>query len=113
VIKQEIPKRAGQSTDSAEELKGLISVLEKGVVTTETLQHLAVFCVEHSVPEHGSAHSSATSSMSSVLSPISMNLECLPATQGDIWSKDRNFTRMFNGLVTLLKPQLVSSNTRW
>ncbi|KAF7965882.1 hypothetical protein HWV62_32610 [Athelia sp. TMB] len=98
------PLKAIEPYDRTQELRGFITALEQGQVTIRVLQKVALLCIENPVADP----SSPTSPFSTPASPSPFEARKIPPLHADIWTKDKNFERLFNALVTFLDPSRVS-----
>lgn len=102
VIKQSATRKAEKSDDRQQELDNYIAALERGEASPQLLQELARFCVEAHVLE-SIVHSADASAMSSP-SPMTQKSS---SSSGDIWDKDKNFSRLWKALLKFLELTLV------
>lgn len=110
MVERGTPLKAIEPSDRVQELRGYITALEQGEVSVRTLQKLALLCIENPVPEPTSP--SLSHGYPSSPSPFSTASRSVPSLHDDMWSKDKNFERMFNGLIKFLDPSLVSCFSR-
>ena len=105
VVEHGTPLKGVEPSDRVQELESFIVALEQRPVAVRTLQKLALLCIENPVVDPTSPSTANFSSPSS-LSPFSNRP--IPSLHSDMWTKDKNFERLFNGLIACLEPSRVS-----
>ena len=105
VVEHGTPLKGVEPSDRVQELENFIVALEQRPVAVRTLQKLALLCMENPVVGPTSPSIANFSSPSS-LSPFSNRP--IPSLYSDMWTKDKNFERLFNSLIAFLEPSRVS-----
>lgn len=113
VIQQSSPLKAVQASDRVAELVQYISALESGSADARTLQKLALLCVENPIKDPLSP-SGSNGEFSDPVSPtpFSGNVRSVPSLHKDLWTEDKHFDRLFDGLMRLLTPTRVRPSSR-
>jgi CLIP-associating protein 1/2 len=89
-----------------QELSGYISRMDEGRTDIEMLQRLSLFCDENPAMDAGSPPVSPFGHPASP-SPFTEGLGSPSLLQTELWTKDKNFERLFNGLIKFLDPAKV------
>ena len=106
VFNQRNPLFASSAGDATAELQGYIMALDQGTGNVSTLKNLASFCVAHPSVDAISPLSSSLS-MPASPSPFISSAGLLPSLKPELWSENRNFSRLFNALQKFLSPDKV------
>ena len=106
VFNRRNPLFASNAGDAAAELQGYIVALEQGTGDVSTLKNLAIFCVAHPSVDAISPLSSSLS-MPASPSPFISSAAVLPSLKPELWTENRNFSRLFNALQKFLSPDKV------
>ena len=106
VFNQRTPLLALSVADAATELQRYITALDQGTADVSMLKKLATFCVAHPSVEAISPLSSSLS-MPASPSPFISSALLLPSLKPELWTENRNFTRLFNALQKFLSSDKV------
>jgi len=101
LFNQRTPLLALSAADATTVLQGYITALDQGTVDVSTLKKLATFCVAHPSVDAISPLSSSLS-MPASPSPFISSALLLPSLKPELWTENRNFTRLFNALQKFL-----------
>src|SRR5436190_8119141 len=92
VIQHGTPLKGVRPSERIQELQGYITTLESGEAGKQTLQKLALLCIENPAAE---LSSSPQGTEFSTPSPFVPPARAVPSLKDDMWAKDKNFDRMF------------------
>ena len=106
VVEHGTPLKGVEASDRVQELESFIAALEQRPVAVRTLQKLALLCVENPVVDPTSL---STAKFSAPSSPSPFSNRPFVSLHSDMWTKDRNFERLFNNLIAFLEPSRVST----
>jgi CLIP-associating protein 1/2 len=104
VVEHGTPLKGVEPLDRIKELQSFIVALEQHPVSIRVLQKLALLCIENPVIDPSSPVSSAFSAPSS---PSPFSARPIPSLHSDMWTKDKNFERLFNALIKFFDPSRV------
>ena len=105
VVEHGTPLKGVEPSDRVQELESFIVALERRPVAVRTLQKLALLCIENPVVDPTSL---SNADFSAPYSPSPFSNRSIPSLHSDMWTKEKNFERLFNGLITFLEPSRVS-----
>ena len=88
--------------EASDELKQHIEALQNGTITKESLQRIALICLENTVESSG-----PPSPGTSPASPSPFVVKGQSCGSSAIWETDRTFDRLFAGLMKFLEPTKV------
>ncbi|KAJ7047581.1 clasp N terminal-domain-containing protein [Mycena alexandri] len=104
LVAQGTPLKAVDDGDRIEELQSYVSMLEKDDVDVRILQKLALLSIENPITESVSSPLSPEFGYPASPSPFTNPSRSLPSLHSDMWGKNKNFERLFNGLLSFLQP---------
>ncbi|KAJ2931610.1 hypothetical protein H1R20_g5325, partial [Candolleomyces eurysporus] len=96
------PLRSQNEPEAIDELKQHIEALENGTITKESLQRIALICLENSV--ESSPPPSPGTSPGSPSPFVVKGLHGHSSGSSAIWDTDRTFNKLFAGLMKFLEP---------
>ncbi|KAJ7699888.1 clasp N terminal-domain-containing protein [Mycena rosella] len=102
LVIQGTPLKAVVDVDRIQELGSYITMLENDDVDVRVLQKLALLAIENPITE--SASSPLSPDYPASPSPFINPSRSLPSLSSDMWSKNKNFERVFNALLSFLQP---------
>ncbi|KAJ7068076.1 clasp N terminal-domain-containing protein [Mycena amicta] len=103
LVAQGTPLRPVGEVDRVQELQGYIEALE-GDGDVHTLQKVALLAIENPVTDTVPSPLSPEFGFPSSPSPFVNASRSLPSLHADMWSKNKNFDRLFNALLAYLQP---------
>ncbi|KAF7301458.1 hypothetical protein MIND_00711100 [Mycena indigotica] len=104
LITQSTPFRPIGEGDRSQELQGYIQALENSG-DVHTLQKIALLAVENPVSDAAASPLSPEFALPTSPSPFVNASHSLPSLHTDMWSKNKNFDRLFNALLAFLQPE--------
>ena len=90
-----------------EELQEFVTALEDGNADVRVLQKLALLCSSNPIPADTASPLSPRLGLPSSPSPFIPVMRTLPPVVPDMWTKERSFDRLFDGLLKFLDPTKV------
>jgi CLIP-associating protein 1/2 len=105
VLAKATPLRSQNDPEAIDELKQHIEALENGTITKESLQRIALICLENGVDP--SAPPSPGTSPGSPSPFVANGLPGDSSASSALWDTDRTFARLFAGLMKFLEPTKV------
>lgn len=96
-----------EPADRVEELHEFVTVLEEGDADVRVLQKLALLCSSNPIPADTASPLSTRLGLPSSPSAIIPVMRTLPPIVPDMWTKERGFDRLFDGLLKFLEPTRV------
>ncbi|KAG9317226.1 clasp N terminal-domain-containing protein [Chiua virens] len=103
-IEHGTPLKAVEPRNRVEELNRFLSALEDGNADVHVLQKLALLCSSNPIPADTASPLSPRLGLPSVQSLFVPITRALPPTIPDMWTKERSFDRLFDGLMKFLDP---------
>ncbi|KAJ6510018.1 clasp N terminal-domain-containing protein [Mycena vitilis] len=104
LVAQSTPLNAMLDGDRTPELESYISLLENDNADVRVLQKLALLSTENPIAESASSPLSPDFGYPASPSPLMNPSRSLPSLHSDMWSKNKNFDRLFNALLSFLQP---------
>lgn len=93
--------------DRVEELHEFVTALEDGDADVRVLQKLALLCSTNPIPADTASPLSPRLGLPLSPSPFIPIMRTLPPVVPDMWTKERSFDRLFDGLLKFLDPTKV------
>lgn len=101
------PLKGVEPADRVEELHEFVTVLEDGNADVRVLQKLALLCSSNPIPADTASPLSPRLGLPLSPSPFIPIMRTLPPVVPDMWTRERSFDRLFDGLLKLLDPTTV------
>jgi len=104
VIEQRTSVQVAEGMSQEQELSSYITALEQGQADIHILQRISLLCIENPAGELASPLLSPVFGPPSSPSPFLDSPRSLPSLRPELWTKDKNFERLFKALMKFLDP---------
>ena len=106
-IERGTPLKGVEPVDRVEELHEFVTALEDGDADVRVLQKLVLVCSSNPIPADTASPLSPRLGLPLSPSPFIPTMRTLPPVVPDMWTKERSFDRLFDGLLRFLDPAKV------
>ncbi|KAF8450793.1 clasp N terminal-domain-containing protein [Boletus edulis BED1] len=103
-IERGTPLKGIEPADRVEELQNFVTALEDGNADVRVLQKLALLCSNNPIPADTASPLSPRLGLPSSPSPFILTMRTLPPVVPDMWTREKSFDRLFDGLLKFLDP---------